>query len=181
MLSIAGLGKGVRHWIWSIVPRRGNFGNVPIPCNGAQAIREMRYWRVLSDTQGSQTASILSSSWCHDRRFLMISWRLGRVISASFPIRSLDSYAFNVRAYLSECRDLFDNNKFFSCNENFKYLWIGFYGRRLSWRKRNWESEPRSWSPFWMASGMPNQQILTRVDQNKECHSTENVILVLAL
>jgi hypothetical protein len=41
----------------------------------------------------------------------------------SFP-SGLDSYAFNVRAYLSECLELFDNNKFFSCDENFKYLWL---------------------------------------------------------
>jgi hypothetical protein len=38
----------------------------------------------------------------------------------------LDSYTLNVRDYLSECWDLIDNNKFFSCNENFKYLWLEF-------------------------------------------------------
>ena len=36
-----------------------------------------------------------------------------------------------MRDYLSECWDLFDNNKFFSCSENFKYLWLEFWLRAL--------------------------------------------------
>jgi hypothetical protein len=40
-----------------------------------------------------------------------------------------------VRAYLSECLELFDNNKFFSCDENFKYLWLAFRNREENQRK----------------------------------------------
>ena len=43
-----------------------------------------------------------------------------------FIFAPLDSYTLNVRDYLSECWDLIDNNQFFSCNENFKYLWLDF-------------------------------------------------------
>jgi hypothetical protein len=39
---------------------------------------------------------------------------------------SLDSYAFHVREYLSECWELLDNNNGFRHNENFKYLWLEF-------------------------------------------------------
>lgn len=41
--------------------------------------------------------------------------------------KSLDSYSLNVRDYLSEYWDLFDNSNIFSHNENFKYLWLGFF------------------------------------------------------
>ena len=37
-----------------------------------------------------------------------------------------DSYVFDVREYLSECLELFDNKKVFGSNENFKCHWLVF-------------------------------------------------------